>query len=157
LRTRLLALASAASLPIAAVAITLSAPAASAAPSACGHYPPGNAYGLRGNSAPPARGQVRLSGRVFYPASSGVHHCGGKTVVFFVSGAGEYKRNANGTVNKSTAKFHKSATDVSDADGLVQVFKTAPRTTRQTFLWYAAYTSDNHTGTARTAVFQVGR
>jgi hypothetical protein len=148
-RTRILAALTVATFPLALGAAV--SPAA-AAQSACGHYPPGNAYGIRGGHATTG-GSATLSARVTYPGSGRSFNCGGKKVVFFISGPGEYKRLANGKIDQDHARFHASASDVTDGGGLASVTKGA----KGTFLWYAAYASDNHTGTAATGNYQVGK
>lgn len=149
MRTPILAALTVAALPLALGAVVSPA---SAAQSACGHYPPGNAYGIRGGHVIRG-GSATLSARVSYPGSGRNFNCGGKKVVFFVSGPSEYKRLANGKIDENHARFHASGSDVSDGNGLATIVKGA----KGTFLWYAAYASDNHTGTAATGNFQVGR
>jgi hypothetical protein len=146
LRTSLFALLSVSALPIAA-AVTLSAAPATAAESACGHYPPGNAYGLRGGNGK-HDGKVDLNARVTYPGTP-EKHCGGKSVSYFVSGNNEVTRDSSGRV--TGRKYHLSGGATSNADGLARLTKTAPRNNRQAFYWYAAYASDNGTGTAQSA------
>jgi hypothetical protein len=153
LRTRILAALTVAALPL---ALGAAVSPASAAQSACGHYPPGNAYGIKGGHTTHG-GTVTMAARVSYPGSGRSFNCGGKKVVFFVSGPGEYKRFTTGPkkgqIDGDHARFHASGSDTTDGGGLASIAKG----TKSTFLWYAAYASDNHTGTAATGNFQVGK
>jgi hypothetical protein len=137
-RTRLLAL-TAVGASLAAVMVGGASPATAAPGSNCGAYPPGNAYGMRANTngitarAVPVRlgNTVRLTVRVFRNGEN----CSGRSVRFYVHGPREFR---NGV-----AAYHLSATAVTNADGLAVVTKRVINS----FRWYAAYTSDNGTGT----------
>ena len=153
MRTRILAALTVAALPL---ALSAAVSPASAGQSACGHYPPGNAYGINGGHVVKG-GKATLSARVTYPGSGRNFHCGGKKVVFFVSGPGEYKRfttgKNKGKIDGDHARFHATGSTPTDGDGLASIARSA----KGTFLWYAAYASDNHTGTAATGNYQVGK
>lgn len=153
MRSRALTTVVAIATPLSAIALgaVVNASDAAAAESACGHYPPGNAYGLRGGNGKHDN-KRDLNARVTYPGDP-EKHCGDKSVTYFVSGFGEVNRNGAGRV--TSRRYHASGADTSNADGLATLSKDAPRTNRQAFYWYAAYASDNGTGTARTAVFRV--
>jgi hypothetical protein len=129
-------------LPLVAV---MGVSSASAQPgSNCGAYPPGNAYGMRvsvnGNnvvrSVKIEKGDdVVLGARVFRNGEN----CSGRSVKFYVHGPGE--NNPDGS-----AKYHLSAIVPTDETGLAEANKEV----KNSFRWYATYTSDNGTGTVST-------
>jgi hypothetical protein len=138
-RTRLLAL-TAAVAPLAALMIGTGSPAMAAPGANCGSYPPGSAYGIRANTngvtarvVTVKKGKtVRFTARVFRNGEN----CSGRLVRFYVHGPREF---SNGV-----ALYHQSGQATTNADGLAIITKTVVNN----FRWYAAYASDNGTGTA---------
>lgn len=145
MRIRLLAL-TAALAPLAALSIATGAPASATPGPNCGDYPAGQAYGIRAttNHVAQAVTQVPKGHTVLFTARvfRGGENCSGRTVGFYVHGPREFV-----TIDgQRIPAYHLSGSAVTDGDGIAVLSKTVINS----FRWYAAYNSDNGTGTAST-------